>query len=150
MSHSYISNIVHCVFSTKRRQKTINEEIKERLWEFMGGIAKQNKAKILAIGGIEDHVHLLMSLPANLPVAKAVQLIKAGSSKWVHDNFPQHQHFQWQEGYGAFSVSTSNIDKVKTYINNQQYHHQRKAFEQEFIEFLKKHSIEYDELYVFG
>ncbi|KAF0248238.1 MAG: transposase IS200-family protein [bacterium] len=141
---------MHFVFSTKRRQKMIDEEIRELLWEFIGGIARQNKAKMLAIGGIEDHVHLLMSLPSTMAVARAMNLIKGASSKWVHDNFPEHQDFQWQDGYGAFSVSLSNITSVTAYINNQVQHHKIKTFEQEFLAILNKHSIEYDEQYVLG
>ena len=150
MSNTYISNIVHCVFSTKRREKMIDEIIKNPLWEFMGGIARQNKAKMLAIGGTEDHVHLLVSLPATMSIAKVMNLIKGASSKWVKGNFPGYQHFQWQDGYGAFSVSLSNIDNVISYINNQPSHHLRKSFEEEFLIFLNKHQIEYDEQYLLG
>jgi REP element-mobilizing transposase RayT len=148
MSHSYISQLMHCVFSTKERRKLIVPDLQERLHPFMGGIARQNNMKALAIGGVEDHVHLLLSLPATMPVAKAIQLIKGGSSKWVHEEFPQHRDFAWQEGYGAFSISVSHVKDTIAYIERQAEHHRRKSFQEEFLAFLKKHGIEYDERYI--
>ena len=104
MAHSYVSALFHCVFSTKERQRLITEDLQERLWQYMGGIARENKMRALTIGGADDHVHLLLSMPSTLTIAKAMQLIKGGSSKWVHDTFPQLKDFEWQEGYGAFSI----------------------------------------------
>jgi putative transposase len=104
--------------------------------------------KALAIGGTEDHVHAWLSLPGMMSFAKAVQLIKGGSSKWVHDTFPDEK-FQWQEGYGAFSVSASQVSKTIAYINNQKEHHRKRSFKEEFLELLNKHGIEYDARYVF-
>jgi REP element-mobilizing transposase RayT len=128
----------------------ITPDLQERLWPFIGGIARQNGMKALAIGGVEDHAHVLLSLPATLSVAKAVQLIKGGSSKWVHDTFPEHGGFGWQEGYGAFSVSVSHVKNTIAYIQSQAEHHRKRSFQEEFLLFLKKHSIEYDERYVWG
>jgi REP element-mobilizing transposase RayT len=105
--------------------------------------------KALAIGGTADHLHALLSLPGMMSFAKAVQLIKGGSSKWVHDNFPELRKFEWQEGYGAFSVSASQVAKTIAYINNQKEHHRKKTFQEEFLELLKKHGIEYDPRHVF-
>ena len=150
MSHSYISSLFHCVFSTKERRKIISSDLEHRMHPFMGGIARQNNFTALAIGGTEDHVHLLLSLSATMPVAKAIQLIKGGASKWVHDTFPAREGFAWQEGYGAFSVGVSHIEATVAYINNQKEHHRRQTFEEEFRSFLQKHNIEYDERYVFG
>jgi REP element-mobilizing transposase RayT len=141
---------MHCVFSTRQRNKTISPDLRQRLWPFIGGIARENKMKALAIGGTEDHMHILLSLPATLPVAKAIQLIKGGSSKWVHETFPSHKDFAWQEGYGAFSVSISQVEATITYIKTQEEHHRKKTFEEEFLTFLKKHGIEYDERYILG
>ena len=93
--------------------------------------------KALAVGGTEDHIHVLLSLPATLPPAKAIQLIKAGSSKWVHESFPAHRNFAWQEGYGAFSVGLSQIETTIAYIRNQKEHHRKKTFEEEFLAFLE-------------
>ena len=96
-----------------------------------GGIARENSMKALSIGGIEDHTHVLLSLPATLPVAKAVQLMKGGSSKWVHETYANLQHFAWQEGYGAFSVNVSLIEETIRYIERQAKHHRRKTFQEE-------------------
>lgn len=150
MSHSYISSLFHCVFSTKERRKTISNDLEERLWKYMGGIARENKMKALQVGGVEDHVHLLLSLPSTLTISKAMQLIKGGSSKWVHDTFAEHQDFEWQEGYGAFSVGVSQVEGTRQYIANQREHHRTKTYEEEFLAFLERHGIEYDLRYVWG
>ena len=149
MSHTYISNLMHCVSSTKERLPLIDSELESRLWSYVGGIARENRMKALAVGGTADHVHTLLSLPSTIAVAKAVQLIKGGSSKWIHDMFPKYQEFAWQEGYGAFSVSTSQMKKTVAYIEGQKEHHRKRSFQVEFIEFLDKHGIEYDRRYVF-
>ena len=115
-----------------------------------GDPGEPNKFKAISIGGIEDHVHLLLSLPAALSIAKAMQLLKGGSSKWIHDTFPEHRAFAWQEGYGAFSIGVSDINRTVAYINNQFEHNRRKDFKDEFSAFLKKHGIEYDERYIWG
>src|SRR2546421_465465 len=127
MSHSYNSMLAHCVFSTKERRKSIDLSFQERLWAFMGGIARENKLKALAIGGTSDHVHMLLSIPATIAISKTIQLVKGGSSKWVHDTFPMHQNFAWQEGYGAFSISVSQIDDTIRYIKTQKQHHRIKS-----------------------
>jgi putative transposase len=149
MSHSYVSNLMHCTFSTKDRYPFIDPDLESRLWPYLGGIAKENRMKALAIGGTADHVHALLSLPGMMSFAKAIQLIKGGSSKWIHDTFPNQKKFAWQEGYGAFSVSASQVPKTIAYINNQKEHHRKKTFQEEFLELLKKHGIEYDSRYVF-
>jgi putative transposase len=113
---SYVSSYFHCVFGTKERRPVMTPALRERLWPFLGGIARQNQMKALEIGGVADHVHLLLSLPPTLPLAKALQLIKGGSSKWVHETFPEQRLFGWQEKYGAFSVSVSQLDTIRQYI----------------------------------
>ena len=106
--------------------------------------------KALAIGGIEDHAHLLLSLPTTITIAQALQQIKGASSKWVHDTFPEHRSFAWQEGYGAFSIGVSQVDNTASYILSQAEHHRTRTFQEEFLAFLKKHGIEYDERYLWG
>lgn len=150
MPHTYVSSLFHCVFSTKERRGSIAPEFREKLWAYVGGIARENRMKALAAGGTDDHLHALLSLPAVMPISKAVQLIKGGSSKWVHDTFPRHRLFSWQEGYGAFSIGISQIQGTVDYILNQEKHHKRHSFQSEFIAFLKKHKIDYDERYVWG
>jgi REP element-mobilizing transposase RayT len=144
-----VSNFVHYIFSTKERFPFIDAELESRLWPYIGGIARENGMKALAIGGTHDHVHTLLSLPATLSMSKAIQLIKGGSSKWVHDQLPKYSKFGWQDGYGAFSVNVSQIKGVISYIGGQEEHHRKKTFEEEFIEFLDKHGVEYDARYVF-
>ena len=102
----------------------------------------------IQIGGMPDHVHILLSLASTLPIAKAMQLLKGGSSKWVHDTFPQHRLFRWQVKYGAFSVSVSLLDKTIQYIKNQELHHRKMTFQEEFLALLKKHRLTYDERYL--
>ena len=148
VSMSYVSSYFHCVFSTKERRHLISPELRERLWPFLGGIARQNKMKAVEIGGVEDHIHILISLPSTMAVSKALQLIKGGSSKWIHETFPEHRLFAWQEEYAAFSVSVSQLDKIVEYIKGQAGHHRKMTFQEEFLALLKKHRIEYDERYL--
>ena len=145
---SYVSSYFHCVFSTKQRRPLIVPELRDRLWPFLGGIARQNQMKALEIGGMPDHVHVLLSLPPTLSIAKGLQLIKGGSSKWVHDTFPKHRLFKWQIKYGAFAVSVSLLDKAIQYIKKQEEHHRKMTFQEEFLALLKKHRIAYDERYL--
>ena len=145
---SYVSSYFHCVFSTKERRPLITPPLSQRLWPFLGGIARQNKMKAIAIGGAQDHVHILLSLPPALPIAKAMQLIKGGSSKWIHETFPDQGLFVWQEKYGAFSASFSQLDAITQYIKDQAEHHRKMSFQEEFLALLSKHRIEYDERYL--
>ena len=145
---SYISSYFHCVFSTKERRPIITPDLQQRLWPFLGGIARENNMKAIEVGGVADHVHMLLSLPATIPISKAMQLIKGGSCKCVHDTFPEHRSFNWQIKYGAFGVSVSLLDKTIQYIKNQQEHHRKYSFQEEFVALLKKHKIEYDERYI--
>jgi REP element-mobilizing transposase RayT len=149
MPHSYVSNLVHYIFSTKERFSFIDQELESRLWPYMGGIARENGMKALAIGGTKDHVHALLSLSATMSVAKAIQLIKGGSSKWVHKQVLKYRNFAWQDGYGAFSVSASQMKSVIRYIDEQKEHHRKRSFEEEFLEFLDKNGVEYDPRYIF-
>jgi putative transposase len=147
---SYVSSYFHCVFSTKERRPLITPALRERLRPFLGGIARENKMKALEIGGVEDHVHILLSLPSIMPISKALQLIKGGSSKWVHETFPEHRLFAWQEKYGAFSASVSQLDAIIRYIKNQEEHHRKVTFQEEFLALLKKHRTEFDERYLWA
>ena len=112
MANTFCSLNIHCIFSTKERAPMLNPELRERLWPFLGGIAKQNGITPRCIGGVADHVHLLLSLPTTVPIAKAIQLVKAGSSAWIHQTFRQLDNFSWQQGDGAFSVSVSQLPEL--------------------------------------
>ncbi len=147
VSHTYSQNHIHVVFSTKERQKLIPPRMQPKLWAYMAGIARNHDFLVVANGGIEDHIHLLIQLPATLALAKAVSLLKSNSSSWMSEH---RTRFDWQEGYGAFSVSASNLGTVERYIQNQAVHHKKITFEQEFIALLKKHRIAFDPKYVFG
>lgn len=148
MANTCISVNIHIVFSTKDRMPVIRMDFRERLWAYLGGIARENKMKALEIGGTGDHVHMLVSFPSTIATAKAVQLLKGNSSKWINEIFPGASRFQWQEGYGAFSVSASQIETTKKYIRHQEEHHRKNSFQREYLTFLKKHGIDYDERYL--
>ena len=140
MPDSYVANRVHCVFSTKDRTRIIPAGLQPRLWSFMAGIARCNGITPLAIGGFDEHSHVLIALPSTVTLAKAVQLIKAGSSKWCNQNFANGR-FEWQAGYSAFSVSASLVAKTQQYIRRQRQHHQKRDFAAEWNEFLEKHGF---------
>jgi REP-associated tyrosine transposase len=141
MSHTHAANFVHCVFSTKERRDLIPAELQARLYAYLTGIADNLGFKILAIGGTSNHVHLLIRLPPVLTMAEAMQKLKANSSRWLRENGTQ---FEWQKGYGAFSVSPSLLPTVQNYIRNQVEHHTKRSFEEEFVALLKKSGITYD------
>ena len=147
MSHSYAQNHIHLVFSTKNREKFLPSDFLPRLWSYTAGICKNHDLLTFAVGGMEDHVHLLFRLPPTISLANAVTLIKSNSSKWIRE---KEKAFAWQEGYGAFSVSSSNIAAVIKYIETQEEHHRKLGFEDEFISLLKKHGMPFDPKYVFG
>jgi putative transposase len=143
--HSFVSCYLHVVFATKERRPWIAPEIAERLWPYLGGIARENKMKAIKVGGVEDHMHILLSIPSTIAISKAVQVLKGNSSKWIHETFPKHQSFAWQEGYGAFSIGISGIDDTVAYIENQAEHHRKRSFQDELKAILKKHEMEYED-----
>lgn len=147
MGHSYSQNLIHCVYSTEARQNLIKPELQSALWSFKGKIARQNNIHLITAGGTTNHAHLLIALPPTITLAKSLQTIKAYSSRWMAE---RGARFKWQEGYGAFSVSPSQVETVVNYIRNQEKHHARRSFEEEFIFLLESSGIEYDPRYVFG
>ena len=136
MSHAYARNYVHLLFGTKDRRPWIRDC--GRMHAYMIGIAKEHSIEVEAIGGTENHVHLLLALPPRISVAQAIRVLKADSSKWMNET---GHLFAWQKGYGAFSVSVSNLAAVAAYIRRQEEHHRRRSFEDEFKEFLRRHGI---------
>jgi putative transposase len=147
MSHSYPNVLIHCVFSTKNRQNLIPDDLREKLSMYFVGIGKGHQIPILCAGGTANHAHLLISLPASVPLAKAIQVLKANSSRWLGEH---GLDFAWQEGYGAFSVSASNRKAVRNYIEHQPEHHAKRSFEDEFVSLLSKSGMGYDPKFVFG
>ncbi|WP_020469893.1 IS200/IS605 family transposase [Zavarzinella formosa] len=148
MPQSFANVMVHYVFSTKGRESWLGDEIVQRLYPLIGGIIRERKCALLEIGGISDHVHLLVSQGREISISDLMRDVKSGSSKWIHETFPALQSFCWQAGYGAFSVSQSNGRHVRDYIQNQAVHHQRQTFQEEYREILRRHELEWDEQYV--
>lgn len=145
---SYISNLVHFVWSTAKREPLIRKSWQDEMYAYVGGILSNKKAKLLAAGGLADHVHILASLPATLSLSEAAGAMKANSSRWIHENAPQCKSFDWQDGYAAFTVSKSVEPSVTAYIQNQEEAHEKKRFQEEFVELLEKHGIKYEERYL--
>jgi REP element-mobilizing transposase RayT len=127
----------------------IAPELQERLWAYMGGIARENDMTALGVGGTEDHAHLVLSLPSSVAIAVAMQKIKGGSSLWLHESCGL-AGFEWQKGYGAFSIGCSQVDATLAYIAGQKEHHKKRDFQVEFLAILEQHRIEYDARYVWG
>ena len=150
MANTYASLYYHVVFSTKNRQTWLDGEIVERVWAYIGGIARRHELTALQVGGIEDHVHALVMAPASYAPSQIAQYLKGDSSKWIHQEIPSLRGFAWQDGYGAFTVSKSNVPDVIRYIQKQREHHRRRTFQEEYLELLQKHGIEYDERYLWG
>jgi putative transposase len=150
MANTYSFLNIHCVFSTKERVTILTPEIRERLWAYLGGIARQNGFEAKCVGGVADHVHLLLSLPTTVAISKAIQLIKGGSSIWIHQMFPKLGNFSWQQGYGAFSVGISQMPETIRYIEQQAEHHRTRTFQEEYLSILKKHEMPFDEKYLWG
>jgi REP element-mobilizing transposase RayT len=144
MPHTYASIFIHCAFSTRERRPLIPADGTAELYAYLGAIARGEGFSLIAAGGTANHVHLLLELPPPCTLSHAVQKLKGSSSRWMGNGF------SWQQGYGAFSVSPSQIEVVKGYIENQEEHHRKRNFEQEFVTLLRSCGIEYDERYVFG
>lgn len=148
MSRTFTQLFTHIVFSTKGRARLIAPDLKPELHAYLGGLTRELKGKALVINGMEEHVHLLVSLPPTISLSNTLRFLKSNSSKWVHEKWPERSSFAWQLGYGAFSVNKSNVPEVTDYICNQEDHHRRISYEEEFLALLRKHNIEYDERYV--
>jgi REP element-mobilizing transposase RayT len=146
MAHTFTKNHRHAVFSTKHRKKLIPKDIQERLWQYLTGICRNIELIPVAIGGMDDHTHMLFHLPPSRSLGDAMRLLKTNSSKWMNDH---RKGFAWQEGYGAFAVSASNLSRVVSYIHNQEKHHRKMSFEEEYLELLRKHGVEFDPRFVF-
>ena len=150
MANTYTSLIYHIIFSTKNREPWVQPDIERRVWSFIGGIARRHQMSALQVGGVEDHVHVLILAPSTRAPCEIAQLLKGESSKWIHNEFPNLRKFGWQDGYGGFTVSKSNIAAMATYIRNQRDHHRKKTFQEEYVEFLRANGIAFDERYLWG
>jgi putative transposase len=150
MANTYTSLHYHIVFSTKDREPWITTDIEERVWSYLAGIASQHGMTALRIGGLEDHLHLVVGLPPTTSVSKAVQLLKGNSSRWIRQTFPDLEVFRWQDGYGAFTVSTSALPATIAYVERQRASHQTRTFQDEFRALLQRHGVTYDERYLWS
>ncbi|MHB9134630.1 MAG: IS200/IS605 family transposase [Armatimonadota bacterium] len=145
MAGSFAALYYHLVFSTKDRRPWLTPDIAPRVHEYLGGVMRGIGGISLIVGGAEDHAHILGTIDKNIAVAAALRDVKADSSGWIHKTFPHLRQFAWQEGYGAFSISVSGLDRVKRYIEQQEKHHRTVTFQDEFRDFLRRHHIEFDE-----
>jgi REP element-mobilizing transposase RayT len=150
MANTYTSLHYHIIFSTKNRVNCVKLEIEQRVWAYIGGIARKHGMTALQVGGYEDHIHALVMTPPTLALSQIAQFLKGDSSKWIHEEFPALRDFAWQDGYGAFTVSKSNLPEAIRYIQHQREHHQKRTFQEEYLEFLQKYEIQYDERFVWG
>lgn len=146
---TFTNLLFHIIYSTKYRKPTIRSEWHDDLYGYIGGIVRDQKGTLLKIGGVEDHVHLLVKLSPTIAISDVLRKIKSNSSKWINERPDVNRKFEWQSGYAAFSVSESQMPAVAKYIANQAEHHRKKTFEEEFLAILKKHNIEFDTRYVF-
>jgi REP element-mobilizing transposase RayT len=145
---TFVSNLVHFAWGTANREPLLHKSWRDNIYAYIGGVLENKKAKLLAAGGVADHIHVLASLPATMSLADAASAMKANSSRWIHQNAPQSKGFDWQKGYGAFSVSKSAEPRVKAYIKCQEEHHRIRSFTEEFTALLDKHGIPYEERYL--
>ncbi|NGX58040.1 MAG: hypothetical protein K940chlam3_00941 [Chlamydiae bacterium] len=150
MTHSYRVHFFHLIWSTKNRSPWINKQFQSNLFPYLGGIIRTHKGKLIEIGGMPDHIHMLIELSSLDKFSSVIRDIKASSSRWVHKKYPDLINFAWQEGYGSFSVSYSALEHVRSYIKNQEKHHSHMSFDEEYTRFLKLHQINYDERFVLG
>jgi REP-associated tyrosine transposase len=148
MAQTYSSLLLHIVFSTKSREPVLDEELKDRLYKYLGGAVRSERGTVLEIGGTADHIHMLVRWRTDESIATLMRNVKSHSSKWIHQTRATMKEFAWQRGYGVFTVSRSQRDKAAEYIRRQEEHHQSKTFKEEFVEFLEAHDIEYDARYL--
>lgn len=148
MSQSLAKILVHVIFSTKNRHPFLKDDVRDELHRYIATILKDHESPAILIGSVENHIHILCSQSKNYTTSKIVEEAKKGSSKWIKTKGAAYEKFQWQNGYGAFSVSQSHVDDVVQYIASQKEHHRKMTFEEEFRSFLKKYQVEYDERYV--
>ena len=148
MGSTYCSLLYHAVFSTKDRKRWLDDRIRQRVYDYMGGTVREKGGVLIAANGTDDHVHLLLGLRQTKAIADAVKEVKANSSRWIHETFSDYRDFAWQRGYGAFTVSFSQQKKVEAHLANQKKHHRKATFQKKFLILLDAHRVEYDERYL--
>ncbi|MDP1879471.1 MAG: IS200/IS605 family transposase [Parachlamydiaceae bacterium] len=148
MTHTYSQLLFHLVWSTKERRPLILPDFKKALYEYMAGIFRSLKCYCLLIGGVEDHIHVCVEIPPSLNISDVMKTVKVSTTKWIKQNYVNCNDFEWQQGYGAFSVSTSNKNVLLEYIKNQEQHHKKVDFREEFLILLQKHGVKFEEKYL--
>jgi REP element-mobilizing transposase RayT len=148
MADTYAALHYHIVFSTKYRSPWITVDVEERIWTYLGGIARKYDMQPLQIGGLEDHLHLVLGIPPTIAVSKAVQLLKGGSSRWIRTSLDGLEDFGWQDGYGAFTISQSVLASTVSYVERQRAAHLARSFQAEYLALLDRHGISYDPRYI--
>lgn len=148
MAHTFTKLLTHIIFSAKNRVSSITPELKPPLYAYMAGILRELGGKALAINGTSDHVHILIMLPPRIALSETLRVLKTNSSRWVNQQPQPENKFEWQERYGAFSVSSSNIEAVIKYIADQETHHKKISFQEELVAFLRRNGIEYDPRFI--
>ena len=148
MPQSVSKVILHIIFSTKNRESWLDSDVRPRMHAYLATICRDAKADFVRVGGVADHVHIITTLPRTLSQAQLVEKIKKASSKWIKSLGGHYRGFFWQRGYGAFSVSPSQLDSVLEYVDKQQQHHRERTYQEEYRELLRKHGVDFDERYV--
>jgi putative transposase len=149
MANTFSKIYLHVVFTVKGRQCLIQKQWQDELYKYICGVVQAKEQKVYAIGGVSDHIHILVSMKPNIAISELVGAIKSNSSRWINERGFINGKFTWQEGFGVFSYSESQLDNVIGYINNQEQHHKIKSFKEEYIELLHKFNVDYDERYLF-
>jgi REP element-mobilizing transposase RayT len=150
MANTFTQIRIHFIFSTKNREPWLSPGIREQLWPFMSDVGRGHGLQVIEAGGFFDHSHLLSGLPTTMTLARAMQIVKGESSRWLREHFPECRGFAWQDGYAAFSVNESDTAKVATYIRNQVEHHRVRTFEEEYRAFLRENGIPFEVKYLLG
>jgi putative transposase len=148
MAHTLTNLLFHVIFGTKGREPSIDSDVRGSLHAYVGGIVRESNGIAIVVNGTADHLHALIKLPPTLCISDAMRLVKTNSSKWMHEQ-KRRTKFGWQAGYAAFTVSESGVAAVRSYIEQQEEHHRKRTFSEEYIEFLEKNHIPYDPRYVF-
>ncbi len=148
MPQSLSKVIIHIIFSSKDREPWLDPDVRPRMHAYVATICRDLNAEALRVGGVADHLHIVTTLPRSLSQADMVETLKKTSSKWIKGLNAKYRQFYWQRGYGAFSVSPSQLDAVLEYVENQEEHHRTRSFQEEYRDFLRKHRVEFDERYV--
>lgn len=150
MAHTYTALLTHIIFSTKDRAPSLEPDMRDDVEKYITGVARNFHVKTIAINAVSDHIHMLVQIPAATAIADIVGKLKANTSRFIHEKWPGRSRFEWQQGYGAFSVSRSGVHGVVRYIANQEEHHRKRTFQDEYLEFLARYEIEYDERHLWS